>query len=218
MGYSHKNKFIFIRPQKIGGTSIVQYLNYYCSEYIKDNYTHISSIKIKKIIGENKFNNYFKFSVTRNPWERLFSLYNHLIRHYIIKNEKPMYHDFKNISVFKKWLTENYITNTKNLSQLNNHIIDYKPCCNYYINYNNLEHDFDNICNIINIKKNKLKHLNKQVNTKNKVGTLNSKDYINFYDDEAKQIVYDLCKIDIDFFGYTFNSGPNKNVSKILSN
>ena len=29
-------------------------------------------------------------------------------------------------------------------------------------------------------------------------------------------MVSKLCKIDIDYFGYTFTSGPNKNVSKIL--
>ena len=99
--------------------------------------------------------------------------------------------------------------------QLNNHHINSKPSCNYYINFHHLKKDLYTLCDILHIQKKTLNHLNKREIDKKKTRQ-NVKDYISFYDDEAKSIVQELCKVDIEFFGYTFELGPTKNVSKVL--
>jgi len=38
-------------------------------------YNHISAVEVKELIGEQIWNNYFKFCIERNPWDRFVSFY-----------------------------------------------------------------------------------------------------------------------------------------------
>jgi hypothetical protein len=78
-----KNKIIFVHIPRTGGTSILKFLNI---ERKKENlyggYCHYSLMlkqhyplhKIK--IYLNQSDNYFKFSIVRNPYSRIISIYN----------------------------------------------------------------------------------------------------------------------------------------------
>jgi hypothetical protein len=87
---SHKYKFIFIKTRKTAGSSIEKYL----SNYLSDNDVCTGSLRdetpSKNIAyGQNGHNgwrtiakkypiewqNYFKFAVERNPWDRAVSMY-----------------------------------------------------------------------------------------------------------------------------------------------
>jgi len=96
---SHKYKFIFIKPTKVAGTSIEVALAKHCgnkdivtpvTKYSPDSdsekyshpaknytgfYNHISPEEIKGKVGEEIYDNYFKFTIVRNPWDLAVSRY-----------------------------------------------------------------------------------------------------------------------------------------------
>ena len=219
MGYSNLHKFIFLKLQKAGGTSIENVLiKNLKKEYCPDVPNHIHYNTFKNKIGEEKINDFLKFAVTRNPWERIFSLYLHWMRHYKYHN----IYKYKNeisINSFKEFLID-FSQNEKNITQWmldqdNNKIIG-----NYYLRFNYLEQDIKKLFELLNIKINyQLEVLNTQKDLKKKTHYVNASDYVKYYDEENKLIVDKLLKTEIVFFGYTFlNSDPTKNFCCYIDN
>ena len=99
---SHKYKFIFIHTNKCAGTSIEVSLASVCGdndiigpvtlEGLSDDYKHpenydknkfedtMTGVEIKDNISSDCWKDYFKFSVIRNPWDRVASIYNFMIK------------------------------------------------------------------------------------------------------------------------------------------
>ena len=69
---SDKHKIIFIHIPRTSGTSIESAFKFNMD---KVGGKHLKASEIKKNIGNDKWNNYFKFSIVRNPWERFASMY-----------------------------------------------------------------------------------------------------------------------------------------------
>jgi hypothetical protein len=65
---NHQYKCIFIHVIKTGGVSVCNALNMKAKQF------HVSASKIKSIT-KDKWNNYFTFSFTRNPWDKMVSQY-----------------------------------------------------------------------------------------------------------------------------------------------
>ena len=97
MVLSHKYKFIFIKNAKSAGTSIEVYLSDHCGEedvltpifpevaaHRPRNYescgfkNHMSAEQIRQRVSDDVWNNYFKFCVERNPWDKTLSHYHML--------------------------------------------------------------------------------------------------------------------------------------------
>lgn len=101
---SHRNKFIFTKTAKTAGTSIELYFEPYCmpegswspsharDEYIGDTgiigyrgtnpkgrtwFNHMSARRIRQLVGDDVWNSYYKFSIIRNPFDRLVSAFHH---------------------------------------------------------------------------------------------------------------------------------------------
>ena len=96
----HKHKFIFIHINKCGGTSIDEHF----TENFKDTQKHLSTK-----LNPNEFDNYFKFTFVRNPWDRVVSFY-----HYQLKR-KWDYYPFDETVPFKKFVKNLVDTNAKQL-------------------------------------------------------------------------------------------------------
>lgn len=94
---SHKEKFIFLKPRKVAGTSVQLALTEHCgdediitrmtafsADFDEQHYTdparnyegwttHMLPEDIKKKVGEEVWNSYTKITIVRNPWDRLVS-------------------------------------------------------------------------------------------------------------------------------------------------
>ena len=68
---NHELKCIFIHIIKTGGVSIATALN------ISEKQCHMSAGEIRKKVGEEIWNNYFKFTIIRNPWDKMVSSYHY---------------------------------------------------------------------------------------------------------------------------------------------
>lgn len=244
MGYSHKYKFIYFRLEKTAGTSIEQFIKYLALNDYTDSH-HVQASVLRDNVNKSNpqnFKNYLRFSVTRNPWERLFSHYLHRVRHNIVHKINQNYNPVS-ISSLKLFIQETFIHHPDKIKEFCLDQIDNKIVGNYYIRFTHLQSDFNTLLKFIGLtnyitksiitidpvtlrpkiieqrkivkrrpKSVRLPHLNSQRPRKKQTNTPNSNSYHKYYDDELKDIVYNLFKTEIDFFGYTFNNRqPTKN-------
>ena len=98
---SHKHKYIFVKAQKVAGTSVQDALAKECgpndivigrgtdngSKYGLNE--HSTPKAIKNFVGDDVFNAYRKIVIVRNPWDMFVSLYFHA--HKSVKILCPMY-------------------------------------------------------------------------------------------------------------------------------
>ena len=64
-------KIIFIHPPRCSGTSIEQSM---LNKLVPDLEKHLNAKQIKNIV-KDEWDSYFKFSIIRNPWDRIISMY-----------------------------------------------------------------------------------------------------------------------------------------------
>ncbi len=195
---SPKYKFVFFAQEKTGCTSIYNVL-----ENIEDD---------KKIVGEivpkdhnnylyskhtscsefqdnhPEFIDYFKFAFVRNPWDRVVSWYNFQMHLSNVENVEAD-RNIKGID-FSSYVHK--YTNIWAYDALNQY--NFTKCCDFIGRYENLQQDFNIICDKIGIPQQKLPHKNK---TK-------YKHYTEYYDDETKEIVEERFAKDIEHFNYEF--------------
>ena len=99
---SHRKRFIFIKTVKTAGTSVESYFEKYCmpegewqeahtrDEYVSEEgiigyrgpdassstwYNHMSAQKLLDLAGRDIWDSYFKFTVIRNPFDKLISAF-----------------------------------------------------------------------------------------------------------------------------------------------
>ena len=195
MRISHKYKFIFISAPKTGSESIRAALD--PSSDIQSSagmYAHHKTYA-QILIDFNYAKDYTCFGFSRNPWDRCVSHWFHIKKH--AQNNKHYYGDrcrqiLKTISCFKHYLlSENVLRPCFNWFSSNNLDID----VDFVGKLENLEEDFNIVCDKIGIPRQELPHKNK---TKHK-------HYTEYYDEETREIVAQKYARDIEYFGYRFD-------------
>lgn len=189
----HKNKCIFIHLAKTGGTSIEKCLVQKDWWHVNRKTKHLSA-KSASIIYKDYWNEYYKFSFVRNPWSLMPSWY----RFRRVKENQGMdfksfllYYDFssKTAAGEKSWLPDT-------LSQFELLIENGQPLVDFVGKFENLQENFNTVCDKIKVPHQKLLHVHK-TNKK-------SKHYTEYYNEETKQIVAEKYAKDIEYFGYEF--------------
>lgn len=210
---SHKFKFIFYHNPRTGGTSIGKALGDYCEYNLESNNPptefrkHTTLVTIKNIIGEDKFNEYYKFSFVRNPWDRLLSLYNWGVHICHLHFADDVYE--RDQIPIKMWRNTDFLTWGKDiffkmkLFQKRKHwgpqlpflMKDSHLLVDYIGKFEEIESSFRNILKILGFNVN-LPHIY--------ASPVHAKGYNFFYDDELKCMTESLFKEDIEYFNYSY--------------
>jgi len=192
---SHKHKFIFVKTFKTAGSSIENYLQKYLgtndilrgSEYDKTISLNApskgrhKSAQIIKNMYPKEWNEYFKFSIDRNPWDVAVSYYFYMKHAGRISSQS-----------FNKWI---FNADLKLLNNWKKYTIDNKVAVDKVLKYENLIDEIQNIpvpyngeLETIFLKK----------------GHRPSKDYKIYYTDKTKKLIEDNFAETISMFGYTY--------------
>jgi len=203
----HDLGIIFVHINKTGGSSIVRALNMlqihlsvdliFSSELKGDDQFKIwegwklgkrrTTYNWDELINIKKYwNDYTKFSIVRNPWDRVVSDFFYCKKENYVQKEltfrEEVIYNKDNLERWKQpcydWLTLNGKMAVENI-----------------LRFENLNDDFQKMCSQLNLPTTiKLPHLNK---TKHK-------HYTEYYDDETREIVAEKYAKDIEYFGYKF--------------
>ena len=173
----HSHKAIHIHISKCAGQSVEKAFGQYIGQH------HLKPQIVKKI-GNDKWEDYYKFTFVRNPWDRLVSLYHFRLRkmRHLIKGRK-----------FKEWLECIFDEYHPKVHQHYWITEDDKLIVDFVGKFETLNEDFSKVCEKIGADVS-LGHFNKSKHNH----------YMSYYDDESRQLVQDKCKVDIEMFGYTF--------------
>lgn len=213
---SDSKKFIFIHVPKTGGNSLQEALIEYSEDKIssdKNNQdgierfglksSHSTKLKKHSILRDYKshlktklYNEYFKFSVVRNPYERAISLYFSPIFQRTEFNEKefrkmlrschPLAYYVNEISLFEKLISK--------FGLFRGNKYNLKSQVDFILRFENLEADLFHLKNHLNVDLNILKHRNKSIRKK----------YQDYYTPATRDLVYRKFKNEIEEFDYQF--------------
>ena len=204
---SHKHKFIFIAVPKTGTTSIeakldpfneVSQLSSEATDRASSNIKHITLENLKAHTNKN-LDSYFSFSFCRNPWDRHLSIYK-FYKKSIKKWEKHLppewaehYQRYTNL-VGSHESFNDFVKSSPQWAELQTRWLSKN--IDFIGRMENIQSDFNIICDKTGIDRLKLDHLNKS----------NDADYREVYNDESIDIVSKSYKKDIDYLGYKFEA------------
>lgn len=176
-------------------------------------------LTLKNNIPEDIFNSLFKFSIVRNPFSRVLSAYLNILKKPVDNFKQFIIEDLVNINADNDlfYLDHQDYSRFKFSKQFS--FYDYRIAspqkpkeniafhCSSFLNnkfflkdadfigrLENLQEDFDFICDKIDMPRQKLPHKNKSKH----------KHYTEYYDDETREIVAQKYAKDIEYFGYKF--------------
>ena len=180
---SDEHKFIFIHIPKTGGTSIERFFKNRPNRMLKHKTAQDYALENPRI-----WNQYLKFTVVRNPWDWMVSWY-----FWRKQNNKLSMKEF--LLNYKMVSTEQQLRELpKEMNFLTFVNIDNTISIDHVCRFENLQEDFNTVCDKIGIQQQRLPHKNK---TKHK-------HYTEYYDDETREIVAEKYAKDIELFGYKF--------------
>jgi chondroitin 4-sulfotransferase 11 len=187
---SDKHKVAFLHVPKCAGTSIESYLRDF-EFHIKDHYhtTH------RELLENDKYKNYYKFSFTRNPYDKMvseFKWYTDQSNKWNSPHCKKYYKDVDFKTFVNKFLTLHPGDPYHLYSQYS--ILTPLKGIDFIGRFESLQEDFDTVCDKIGIPQQELPNKYKSKH----------KHYTEYYDDETRQVVSEKYVRDVEYFNYKF--------------
>lgn len=209
---SHDKKFIFIHIYKTGGTSVMHALQPFARQVprpmklllaVVNRYQiklpaairrvlpypmHSNAQFLRDALTPEVFDDYFTFAFVRNPWDLQVSLY-----HYAVKEPWNYHHKeivaLGSFDAYVEWRLK------QGQRQQNSFVVDEdgKRIVDFVGKMENIDADFQEICKRIGVEA-QLPHINKSAH----------KPYQDYYTDATRDAIGELCREDIETFGYTF--------------
>jgi sulfotransferase famil protein len=192
-----RNKCIFVHIPKCAGVSITQSL------FGNRAGGHKTIVQYQLIFSAWEFNTYFKFTIVRNPWDRLISAYTFLKQGGLTEDDHVWadqnLSDFPDFHSFViNWVNHRNIYTYFHFVPQHEFLLDPKTQklgVDFIGKFENLEKDYEKICAKLNISASLLKQ--------NKT-TARFDDYRKYYDEQTRNIVTNVYQKDIELFGYMF--------------
>lgn len=162
---SHRKQFIYTKTAKTASTSVESYFEQYCmpegewsfqharDEYVSETgiigyrgsaggesrwFNHMSAADIRDKIGAEAWNAYFKFTVIRDPFDKLVSGYFFSIR--------GIDHPPEPVAGFRDW-----VKNGGDVIDRHTYTIEGELCMDYYIRYEALTDGIRHVCNALQL-------------------------------------------------------------------
>jgi hypothetical protein len=206
---SHKYKFVFFSFPKTGSESVRSVLDPYSdiiavtkSEITKENpfYSHITPKETQKIFEQKgwKYNEYYKFTCVRNPYERLMSLY-------------KMKYKLFNMKAFSDWVVTLKPNSRERGDWYKNGIISFKNFISNshgdilvddVIKLEEIDIKLPQVLNKLGLNINSIPHINK--------GNVNEKKLVkkalknNFINEKSKDFIMKNYEWEMKEYGYNF--------------
>ncbi len=205
---SESHQFIFVHIRKSAGTSLRQVLSQVALEknnnllykslsragvavdYRKYSFRkHANLVEAEKSMPSTKFNQYFKFAVVRNPWDRLVSEYEYIrCQPGHSRHKKIVRQSFADYVEFQSKRPEGHQINALQCG-------DGRLGVDYVGRFESLDASLAHIASVIKMDFSSLPHIN----------LVKRADYRHYYDDALRERVADLWRADIQAFGYQFD-------------
>lgn len=195
---NHKHKLIFIHVPRTGGTSIEKALSGKDWFNIHAPSKHLTHYTAKKIYAEY-WDEYFKFTFVRNPWDRMVSMLKYGNFYGVKMNNnkiciKNYLRHFRNIEYDRRFFNLKQFEGFKQLdNSVYRNIIGEEM--NFIGRFENLQEDYNEICKKCNITESKLQLI------ENSPERLK---YYEYYDQESKDLIAKKYRLDIKMFNYEF--------------
>jgi hypothetical protein len=208
---SHERRFIFVHVWKTGGTSVRQALAPYCRPPARGAWArlwrppaaadgagglglspHASAGEIRQALGPAAFAGYFTFAFVRNPWDWEVSWY-----HYVLGRPGHAQHalvrSLGGFARYLEWRAARPAVLQKDFvaDPAGRLLVDFVG------RFESLRADFRHACARIGVAA-ELPHANRS----------RRGDYRSYYDRRARELVGEVYREDVDFFGYRFEGGP----------
>jgi hypothetical protein len=222
---SHTHKYIFIKSEKTAGTSVEAALSKHCTtndivtplgdywfnrdergEWVHSAmnaegfFQHDSAADVKRKVPPEIWIEYFKFSITRNPWDRVVSNFSWESRNRPeLKPTRRWYHrvhvpfdEFRETTkLFREYVKGDWKTNDRF------YVEGGKLCVDFVIRYERLTEDLAEVCRRVGLPSVALPHLKAGLRK-------DGHGYAAYYDEQSKAVVADRHHNDIRLFGYQF--------------
>lgn len=231
---SHRHRFIYTKTLKTAGTSIENFFEPACradgsarmgaltDELISDAgvvgycgpnrkgkkwYDHMPAKKIKSLLDGEAWNDYFKFCVIRNPYDKLvsaFHFYEWLVNHYTgwQRTKLVLAHGIRPKSkVHEVKRFRNWVAWTWWFVDSNKYLIDGDVCVDFFIRYESLLPDTKAVCEKVNFpfEPDRIPKLNTDIRPRNC-------ELAEYYDTKTIEIVQKRFRFELNYFGYDLKS------------
>ncbi len=216
---SHTHKFIFLKTRKTAGTSVENYFIPYCmgpsekpdtfldSAYVSSAgiigkrgakpdpgglqfWNHMSARRLRKALGRDIWDSYFRFSTMRNPFEKIISMF--FFRRN--KEQGDQSHPETVRKEFNSWCVEMGFAVDRGIYFINGEYV-----LDDVVRVESIENDMARICSRLDIC------WDKKLLGKEKVGIRPAWATAAYmYGKEARETIETAYSFEIDFFGYSF--------------
>ncbi len=205
---SDSHKFIFLHMRKVASTSMQTILRPLCIPVPQGRLAHIKSrvrlewnykhyvfrtheniLAAKQRMPADKFADYFKFAFVRNPWERLVSEYEYILK-------RPEHGRHKRVKALKNFGDFIHMQSSRHDAYQLNMLGDRKGCLlmDFIGKLENLEQDWQTVCQRLGIPYQTLPRQN----------VTKRKPYQDYYNAEGIQLVAKHWAREIELFEYTY--------------